>query len=340
MQSAAAGRAQRVRRLDVAFDARRTSHMSVGMQQYARELADRIPRVAPDISFATFGQGDNFDWSEQVVMPLWIAKAAPRLVHVPSPYGPLLIPAPYVVTIHDVIDLHYPEWTKPRARWYYRVVVRRLARRARCVITDDDVTAEDIRHFYGVPAERIAVIPLGVDAGDVRPASHPNPYAIYAGNRRAHKDLGTLVEAWRRVDSARELDLVLTGSPDATLASAQRTAGRIVFLGDLDHAAVLRWIAGAAVLAHPALREGFGLPLLEAAKLGVPVVACDGAIPTPLRGSVRSFPAGDADAMARALELALDDRTGELERRARAVADELTWDRCAAQTAGVYRRYL
>lgn len=325
---------------DVAYDARRTSHMSVGMQQYAQELQSRIPRIAADLSFVTFGDGDNFDWREQVAMPLWIRKVAPRLVHFPSPYGPIAVPAPYVVTIHDLIDLHFPQWTKPRARWYYRVVVRRLARRARCVITDDEGTAEDIARFYGVPRERIAVIPLGIDGSVVQPAMHPRPYAIYAGNRRPHKDLATLLEAWRKVDAARPLDLVLTGQPDAQLADARRDAGRVVFLGDLQHGDVLRWIAGAAVLTHAALREGFGLPLLEAAKLGTPVVASDRAIPRPLREAVRAFPAGDAAAMAHAIEDALDDRDGEMVVRARSVADSLTWDRCAQRTVEVYRRYL
>jgi glycosyltransferase involved in cell wall biosynthesis len=329
-----------VRRPDVAYDARRTSHMSVGMRQYAEELQSRLPRIAPDLSFVTFGDGDNFDWQEQIAMPLWIRKAAPRLVHFPSPYGPIAIPAPYVVTIHDLIDLHYPQWTKARARWYYRVVVRRLARHAHCVITDDEATAEDIVHFYGVPRDRIAVIPLGIDASVVQAALHPRPYAIYAGNRRPHKDLATLVEAWRRVDAARPLDLVLTGEPDPRLGDARRSAGQVVFLGDLQHRDVLRWIAGAAVLTHSALREGFGLPLLEAAKLGTPVVASDSAIPRPLREAVRAFRAGDAAAMTRAIEEALDDRSGEMAGRARAVADSLTWDRCAQRTVEVYRRFL
>ncbi|MGH7660507.1 MAG: glycosyltransferase family 4 protein [Vulcanimicrobiaceae bacterium] len=339
-EGTAARRERRVMRLDVAYDSRRTSHMSVGMQQYAFELQARMRRIAADLSFETFGKGDNFDWGEQIAMPLWIRKAAPRLVHFPSPYAPTVVPAPYVVTIHDLIDLHYPQWTKPNARWYYQVVVRRLARRARCVITDDDGTADDIARFYGVARERVAVIPLGIEASGVRPAVHPRPYAIYAGNRRSHKDLPTLVEAWRRVDAARPLDLVLTGEPDVQLADARREGGRIVFLGNLEHGDVLRWIAGAAMLTHAALREGFGLPLLEAAKLGTPVVACGSAVPVPLREAVRTFPAGDAAAMTRAIEETLDDRSGELVRKARLVADALTWDRCVQRTVEVYRRFL
>ncbi|MGH7716109.1 MAG: glycosyltransferase, partial [Vulcanimicrobiaceae bacterium] len=185
--------------MDVAFDARLTTHMSVGMRQYVLELAERIPRLVPELRFTRFGSGDNFDWGEQVAMPLQIRRTKPRLVHIPSPFAPAFIPAPYVVTIHDLIDLNFPQWTKPKARWYFRTVVRRTARRARCVITDDEATARDLSAFYGLARERIAVIPLGVDIPDVEPVRRRRPYVIYAGNRRPHKDLATIVDAWSRV---------------------------------------------------------------------------------------------------------------------------------------------
>ena len=326
-------------RPDVAYDARRTTHMSVGMQQYARELAARIPKLAPDLGFVPFGSGDNFSAAEQVAMPLWMMRERPRLVHFPSPYAPLVVPAPHVVTIHDLIDLHYPQWIKPKARWYYRTVIRRLARRARFVITDDEATAGDIQRFYGVGGERIAVIPLGIEARPIRPATHARPYVVYAGNRRPHKNLATLIEGWQRVDASRDLDLVLTGPQDVRL-EASRERGGVVFLGELEHADVLRWIAGASALVHAALREGFGLPLLEAASLGTPIVVAEGAVPRPLRPVVRTFAAEDAAGLARAIESALSDSGGELVARAREVASGLTWDLCAQRTIEVYRRCL
>lgn len=329
-----------MKRPDIAYDARLTSHMSVGMQQYARELRTRIPKLMTDLSFEAFGSGDNFDLGEQVAMPLWMLRRRPRLVHLPSPFAPFSVPVPYVVTIHDLIDLHYPQWTKPKARWYFRTIVRRLARHARTVITDDESTAEDIVRFYAVDRNRIAVIPLGIDAENVAPVAHGRPYVMYAGNRRPHKNLGTLLEGWRRVDPSRELDLVLTGGEDPQMRAVTRERGRIVFLGELQHAGVLRWIAGASALVHAALREGFGLPLLEAASLGTPVVVAEGAVPQPLRSVVRTFRAEDAGGMALAIEAALSDRNGDLTSRARAVAAGLTWDLCARRTIDVYRRCL
>lgn len=326
--------------IDVAFDVRETSHMSVGMCQYVRELAARLPRVAPDLSLATFGRGDNFDVAEQIGMPLELWRKRPRLAHFTSPFAPLVVPVPYVVTIHDLIDLHFPQWAKPKARWYYRVAVRRIARHARCVITDDVATAEDLERFYALAPNRIAVVPLGVDLPPVAPLRRDVPYVIYAGNHRPHKDLGTIVAAWSRVDPSLQLDLVLTGDEDAGLRRMTRARGRLLFVGDLPHGEVLRWMAGAAALVHAALREGFGLPLLEAVRLGTPVIAAAPAVPEPLRDRVATFPAGDADALARAIESAVRGEAKTRVEEARMATAELTWDRCAERTADVYRRLL
>jgi len=325
--------------IDVAFDARETSHMSVGMRQYVSELARRIPRVAPELQFMTFGSGDNFDWDEQIAMPLEIARIRPRLVHIPSPFAPVVIPAPYVITIHDLIDLNFPQWTKPKARWYFRVAVRHAARRARCVITDDRSTADDLVRFYGLDAGRIAVIPLGVDIPEVEPIRRAVPYVIYAGNRRPHKDLQTIVDAWRAVDAATEIDLVMTGTDDDDLRGASRERGGLIFTGELPHADVLRWIKGARALVHAALREGFGLPLLEAVRMGTPVICAEPSVPSILREQVEAFAAGDSAGLARSIERALRGELRERSERARSQTAGLTWDRCAALTADVYRRF-
>ena len=325
--------------IDVALDVRETTHMSIGMRQYVRELTARLPRVAADLKLHLFGSGDNFDWAEQVAMPLQILRMRPRVVHFTSPFAPLAVPAPYIVTIHDLIELDFPQWAKPNARWYYRNAVRYIARSARCVITDDASTAADLTRFYGLAPERIAVIPLGVDLPALVPVSRTVPYAIYAGNRRPHKDIGTIVDAWTRVDPQFELDLVITGSDDASIVK-QRDRGRLVFVGELSHAEVLRWIAGATVLVHAALREGFGLPLLEAVRLGTPVVVTSSAVPHVLAEHVQTFSPRDAAAMARAIESVLRGDWRARAAAAQAATASLTWDRCAKLTADVYRRFL
>ena len=74
--------------LDVLIDARMTSHMSDGMRAYTRELALRLPRLAPDLRIGAFSFGDNFDLGEQIGVPWTIFRSKPRLVHFTTPFAP------------------------------------------------------------------------------------------------------------------------------------------------------------------------------------------------------------------------------------------------------------
>ncbi len=84
------------------------------------------------------------------------------------------------------------------------------------------------------------------------------------------------------------VDLVLTGA-NAGLTIPRRERGDVVFTGELGHTEVLRWIKGAQALVHAALREGFGLPLLEATRVGTPVICAQTSVPDVLREHVQDF---------------------------------------------------
>lgn len=330
--------------LKVALDARLTRQMSVGMKAYTRELERRLPRVAPDISFTSVHGGSNFGFDEQVRLPLALRAARADLVHFLSLYAPVLAPRPYVVTIHDLIHLRFPQYFKAKVGPYYRTVVRRLCRRAARVITDDERTVADLQRFLGVDPHRVRVVPLGVDdrfLGEVGPHRPERPYLFYAGNHRPHKDLATLLQAWCSLPPECELDLVMTGEDDfgGALAGYARAGGRIRMLGEVEPAALPGYYAGASALVHPALCEGFGLSMLEAMACGTPVVACEEAVPAVLRASVLTFAAGDARAAREALVRLLGDEglRSRLVNEGRMRARALTWDVCASRTAEVYR---
>jgi len=329
----------------VGLDARLTRQMSVGMKAYARELAGRLPQAAPDLRFSIFEHGRNFSWQEQVELPRAMRRAKVDLAHFLSLYVPLMPPRPYVVTIHDLIHLRFPQYFKSKVGPYYRTVVRFAARRAARVITDDPRTVQDLQRFLGVDPARVRVIPLGVDDAFLRNAhvfAAPRPYVFYAGNHRAHKDLPTLFRAWAALPQDLELDLYVTGDDDFAQALPQRSLGRIVPLGDVGVDRLAAYYAGARALVHPALCEGFGLPMLEAMACGAPVVACEDAIPAVLRDAALTFAPHDAEGARSQMLRVLSDEglRARLVNEGRALARTLTWDRCAAATAEVYREVL
>jgi glycosyltransferase involved in cell wall biosynthesis len=327
----------------VAFDARETSHMSAGVLAYARALRAWLPRVAPDLTIVPVGRGDNFDLAEQIGLPLALARSGARLAHFPTLYAPRIVPIPYVITIHDLIDLHFPHYVKRSVGPYVRAVVAPVARRARAVITDDERTIDDLRRFLGVDPARVRVVALGSDASPagVEPMVRSRPYLLYVTNRRPHKNIATLVRAWQSLPAERPLDLVLTGADDGSVRGT-RENGEIVHLGHVDDAALARWYAGAAAYVHPSLREGFGLPMLEAMRMGTPVIASRAALPRVLAPHALGVDARDALTFRAALLEVLDDPPAAAERAAaaRAVATALTWERTAAATAAVYREFL
>ncbi len=331
--------------VDVAFDRRCTSHMSAGMTLYVRKLVELLPGVAPDLHFAFTGQGDNFDAAEQVGLPLAIVRLRPRLAHVPTPFVPVALPPRFVLTIHDLIDLHYPQFGKRKVGPYYRWVVGPVARRACAVITDDRMTVADLRRFLGVDPGRVRIIPLGVDfrVPALPAAGNGRPYFLYVGNHRPHKNVATLVRAWSTLPAALAADLYVTGEPNGAFATAaDRPNGKLRFLGQRSDAELVEFYRSARAYVHPALREGFGLPILEAMRAGTPVIAATAALPQVLAPHAHGFAATDVGALRDLLVRALLEPQLFAARavEAQAATRALTWERTARATADVYREFL
>jgi glycosyltransferase involved in cell wall biosynthesis len=331
----------------VGLDARLTRQLSVGMKTYARELVARLPRVAPEFTFVPFARGGNFGWDEQVRLPLAIARSRVELVHFLSQYAPAVVPARFIVTIHDLIHLHFPAHFKSKVRPYYETFVRWTCSRAARVITDDERTVEDLVSFLGTRRSKIRVVPLGVGetfSHGVAPHVAPRPYLLYVGNHRRHKDLATLFTAWSSLPPDLKVDLYVTG-PDDFGGELERRSDptRAIFaLGEIRSDELASYYAGARALVHPSLREGFGLPMLEAMATGCPVLACEDSLPRVLEPAALSFKARDVDGLRTLLEQILTDQ-GTRERSVnlgREAAGRLSWDRCARATADVYREVL
>ncbi len=272
----------------VGLDARLTRQLSVGMKTYARELVARLPRVAPEFSFVPFARGGNFGWDEQVRLPLAIAHSRVDLVHFLSQYVPAVVPARFVVTIHDLIHLRFPQYFKSKVRPYYETLVRWTCARAARVITDDERTVEDLVSLLGTRRQKIRVIPLGVAETFSRPVTPHvarRPYLLYVGNHRPHKDLATLFTAWSALPPGLAVDLYVTGPDDfgGELEHRATPSRAIVALGEIQSDDLASYYAGARALVHPSLREGFGLPMLEAMAAGCPVIACEDSLPQRAR---------------------------------------------------------
>ena len=257
---------------------------------------------------------------------------------------PVAAAMPVVLTLHDALHLcresGSPAWLRLRF-----ALALRYARGADALLTVSEFARHDLVVRAGVPQAKLHVVPNGVPprfVGEpVRPNGVPDrPFALVVGANRPHKNLRTLARAWRQMGEQRPLELVAAGPIDKRFASLASMAGGpgVYELGTVS-AAELEWLyTHAVLLVFPSLYEGFGLPLIEAADRGLPVLASD--IPS-LRETgalaVRYVPPGDPAAWAAAVrELAGDPAARErMSAAGRERAREFDYMKSAARARAV-----
>jgi glycosyltransferase involved in cell wall biosynthesis len=289
-----------------------------------------------------------------------IARA--EIVHAPSPAVPPRGSVPLVVTVHDASFIRYPETFPPRGRRFHERGVALAARRADLVMTPSQAAADEIAELTPIPAEKIRVVHNGVDhqIADVdevqRTLEHfgltETPYVLWVGSVEPRKGLGTLIEAFDRLDLGKDRKaphLVLVG-PEGWLGGGhidegarRRLAGRLHVLGRLGDAALRSLYAGAELFAFPSLHEGFGLPLLEAMVQGTAVICSDDpALREVSGGAARLVAPRDIDAWSDALgELLVDVEARTALATAGSVrAESFSWESCVRATRAVYAEAL
>ena len=300
----------------------------------------------------------NLGWT-LVGLPRAAARAGVHLIHAPSYTAPWWSPVPVVVTVHDVSYELHPEWYPYRRDWLRRAFYRRSARSAAHVLTVSRFSASEIASAYGIAIERISVTPLGVDdmfapgdgeaAADL-PAGVAAPYVLHVGDLHERRNLAMLLQAViavRRAGTLPELSLVLAGVDRGVADGLRQLAVRsaapqaLVQLGRVREKQLRALYRHTVALAYPSLYEGFGLPLLEAMRGGIPVIAANTAsIPDVVGPAALLLDPRDVEGWARAIVEVATDESRRARMRAAGVARaaEFTWERTARLTLDVYRR--
>ncbi|MGV3734064.1 MAG: glycosyltransferase family 4 protein [Microcella sp.] len=220
------------------------------------------------------------------------------MVHAPSLFAPLLrhdrVNNPgdqIVVTIHDTVPWSHPETLTPRGAAWHRAMAKRAERYADAIVVPTHAVAEQLAAILDL-GERVRVIG-GAPSSDLVPGPDasaraaaldlPDRYLVWVGTIEPRKGIAELITALS-LPAAPDLPLVIVGRPgwggidvEALAREAGLDEGRVRLLGGLDDADLAAVLERATVAVVPSLAEGFGLPLLEAMSLGVPVVHSDDA---------------------------------------------------------------
>ena len=275
-------------------------------------------------------------------------------------YFPLPPRLPAVVTIHDTIPERFPELTLPssRARLFWSAKVRFALMQARLVLTVSEYSARSIADVLRVPRDRIRVC-VEAPAEAYRPGSEEeiraaarrvglsdeDQWFVYVGGFNPHKRVDLVLRAHAAIAGSRRPapHILLVGSRSGDVF--HKEAGKldaIVRGAGTEH--LVHWtgfvadeelrylLAGATALLLPSEAEGFGLPAVEAAACGTPVIATtESPLPELLEGGGLFVNPGDLDQLRDAMLRLLDDDSlrASMGRAALAKASSLSWDEAA-----------
>lgn len=274
---------------------------------------------------------------------------------------PVLCTLHHPITVDRDLDLAHAKSAYRRftlRRWYgFLDMQMRVAREIPRLITVSESSRRDIVAQMGVPADRLHIVPVGVDPATFRPLPHiarvPGRLMTTTSSDVPMKGLTPLLEALAKVRSERDdAELVIIGKPKSRstippLVDRLGLRDAVRFVSGVTTERIVELYAEAEVAVVPSLYEGFSLPAVEAMACGVPVVATTGgALPEVVGrdgGSGLLVPPGDPDALAETLVRALGDaglraRVGAAGRR-RAL-QRFTWRATARGTVENYRQLL
>lgn len=301
---------------------------------------------------------------EQQWLPAACARDGIDVLHTPYHFGlPWFSRCARVMTLHDTIDHDTLAAAPFRERWRMRTAVTRLHRwaartRAHHIITVSNHARAAVMRSYGIPDERISVIPEAADPRFDEPVTPeridavrtryrlPRQYLLYVGGWDDRKNVRVLIEAFALADPTHTGLVLAGGSPDPGTHIVQRIAtcgltDRTVLPGVVPDPDLPALYAGALGFVYPSLAEGFGLQLCEAMAVGCPVLAADRtSLPEVLGDGGETFDPDDPRELAGLIGRLGSDEAWrqDLARRARARAGAFSWVDTARRTLDVYRQ--
>lgn len=380
----------------IGIDARFYGSVGKGLGRYTEKLIEHLEVLDTDNDYVVFLRRENFDeyvpknacfkkalaqhawygFSEQLLFPFRLLLFRLDLVHFPHFNVPVLYPKKFIVTIHDLILLHYPtRKCSTRTAFFYRMkfaayrfVIASAIRRAEHIIAVSHFTKRDILDRYPAARGKVSVtyeaadsacqfLPseqterlfgrLGLLQGAPSDARFPfvrdilKPYLLYVGNAYPHKNL----EAFLRVAPLfPAYQFVLVGKEDYFYRRLKKRVEEqdirnVVFAGFVDDRELSALYRFALCYIFPSLYEGFGLPPLEAMAHGLPVLSSrSGSLPEILGGAARYFDSQAPGSFEGELRTMMHSETArqELILRGYRQAARFSWERMALETQKLY----
>jgi glycosyltransferase involved in cell wall biosynthesis len=295
-------------------------------------------------------------------------------VHFPHFNVPILYRRKFVVTIHDLILIHFPTLRgttlNPLFYWLkflaYKLTISQAIKKSEKIIAVSNFTRNDILANYRINSDKISVVYEASDdyCNISRQAEKEvltkyglggdnygiiKPYILYVGNAYPHKNLEKLLAAFSGLYAEfGELQLLLVGKADYFYNNlkkivAEKGIKNVIFAGFVPDRDLDIVYKNAALYVFPSLYEGFGIPPLEAMAKGTPVVVSDQECLREILGdSAVYFDATDEKAIEKTVrELLLDTALREkLIAKGYQQIRKYSWEKMAGETIEIYKNIL
>ncbi len=284
------------------------------------------------------------------------------LLHSPDFIPPAFGARHFVITVHDLNFLYYPQFLTAESLRYYNDQIAWAVAHADHILADSEATRADLIRLLHVPPEKVTTVHLGID-----PVFRPLPpdpvretlarygltpgYLLFVGTLEPRKNLPGLLTAYRilRDRVKPSSPLVIVGSRGwlyeeiYARVESLRLENHVRFVYDVADDDLPALYNGAALLVMPSFYEGFGLPALEAQACGTPVVISDrGSLPEVAGAAAVTVNPDDPEDIAAGIARVLNDPDLQAALRAAgpAHAARFTWEQAARRTLSVYRQIL
>ncbi len=403
----------------IGIDARFYGPIGKGLGRYTQEIADNIIKIDQDNEYVIFLCKENFDefqirrsfgdaprdpaksgtrgrrdrrvkkvladvrWyslAEQIKMPYLIWQEHLDLMHFPHFNVPILCPAKFIVTIHDLILTKFPTTRATTLgpflykikNWAYKAIIWLAVKRAKKIIAVSQFTKDDVVKQFRIRSNKIIVTYEGVanlskgrdslfaakldDKETILGYNISSLYLLYVGNAYPHKNLERLINVFIKLHKKQpDLRLVLVGKEDyfykrvkahakeLGLWQENQTDTPIIFPGFVPDAQLEILFKKAIAYVFPSFYEGFGLPPLEAMAKGCPVVSSNkSSMPEVLGDAAIYFNPDDEQEMQRQIERIIKNKElrKELIKKGYEQVKKYSWWECARKTREVYENIL
>lgn len=364
----------------IGIDCRMYSAHFTGIGRYVYELVENLQKIDHhnqyflffnDPEFTSFqAKNSNFQkilvnakhysYAEQTKFLKILNQHNLDLMHFTHFNAPIFYKRPSIVTIHDLTLHFFPgkKMTSIFHRLAYSATIRSATRKAKKIIAVSRNTAKDLQEILNTPLKKVHVIYEGV-APEFQPINDQlrlnqtlqkyqlkQPFLLYTGVWRDHKNIYGLLEAFSQVISRHNIQLVITGKKDNIYAQEVLAAiaefkleQNVVLPGLVSENELVDLLNAAYAFVFPSFYEGFGLPPLEAMQCATPAIVSDtSCLPEICGNAALYFNPYDPDNMSEQMIKLLDspDLAADLINKGLNHVKKFSWSKMAKETHSLY----